>query len=287
MLGLAEQVGRDDLRVGAGVSDHQDLGRPGQEIYPDNPEELPLGLRDVGVAGTGDHVHRLDLLASVRHRSECLDPAEAVDLVGSADLHRDQGRRPNTGPLTGRGAGDDAFHPGDPRGRDLHVGTGDQRIVPTGHVAADRADRDQPVPECDPGMRAELDRGEPGHLCLGEGPHLVPDEGDVGHRGLAHRLERSIDLGLADPEPLRAPTVQPRRVLAQRRLAPVADGVDDLAGGRLDGGDSLPRLHLRGLDPAGPGRGASARHAFQRAKMRTGEPVQPTSRRGMTIRLNP
>ena len=38
------------------VGENGDLGRPGQQVDGDRAEELSLGLRDVGVAGTHDHV---------------------------------------------------------------------------------------------------------------------------------------------------------------------------------------------------------------------------------------
>ena len=57
MLGLAEQVGRDDGGPRAVVGDHEDLGRAGEEVDPDEPEQLPLGLGDVRVAGADEQVH--------------------------------------------------------------------------------------------------------------------------------------------------------------------------------------------------------------------------------------
>ena len=51
VLGLAEQVGRDEPWVGRLVGDHQHLGRAGQQIDADAAEQLALGLGHVGVAG--------------------------------------------------------------------------------------------------------------------------------------------------------------------------------------------------------------------------------------------
>ncbi len=50
VLGLAEQVDRDDERVGLVVGDDQDLGRAGEEVDADLAEQLALGLGHVGVA---------------------------------------------------------------------------------------------------------------------------------------------------------------------------------------------------------------------------------------------
>ena len=59
MLGLAEQIGGDDGRPRGLVGDDEDLGRAGEEVDADDPEQLALGLRDVGVAGADEQVDRL------------------------------------------------------------------------------------------------------------------------------------------------------------------------------------------------------------------------------------
>ena len=61
MLGLAEQVGGAHLGVGGLVGDDQDLGRAGQQVDADPPEELALGLGDIGVARADEHVDRLEV----------------------------------------------------------------------------------------------------------------------------------------------------------------------------------------------------------------------------------
>ena len=66
VLGLPEQVGGDELGVGRLVGDHEDLGRAGEQVDADRPEQLALGLGDVGVAGADDHVHRLECPRSRR-----------------------------------------------------------------------------------------------------------------------------------------------------------------------------------------------------------------------------
>ena len=62
---------------------HRDLGRAGEQVDADRPEELPLRLGDVGVAGADDHVHRLEALDPERHGGQRLDAADAEDLVGA------------------------------------------------------------------------------------------------------------------------------------------------------------------------------------------------------------
>ena len=76
MLGLAEQVDRDDERVGVLVGDDQDLGRAGEQVDADLAEQLPLGLGDVRVAGAGEQVDLADGLGAERHRRDGLGAAE-------------------------------------------------------------------------------------------------------------------------------------------------------------------------------------------------------------------
>ena len=82
MLGLAEQVGGENPRIGRLVRNDQDLGRAGDEVDADLPEEAPLRLDDIRVSGSGQEVDRRDRLRSERHRCERLHAAQHVDLVG-------------------------------------------------------------------------------------------------------------------------------------------------------------------------------------------------------------
>ncbi len=110
MLGLPQQVGRDQLRVDGVVGDHHGLGRPGEQVDPHPPVELALGLGHEGVAGADEHVDGLDRFRAHRHRADGLDAAQDVDLVRAAEMHR--GDRPPVAarPLKGGAAGDDARH---------------------------------------------------------------------------------------------------------------------------------------------------------------------------------
>ena len=56
MLGLADQVGRDERRVGRVVGEDRDLGRAGLGVDADHAPEQPLGGGDVDVARAGDQV---------------------------------------------------------------------------------------------------------------------------------------------------------------------------------------------------------------------------------------
>ena len=61
MLGLAEQVGGDDHRVGRLVGDDEDLRRAGDEVDADLPEQPALRLDDVRVARPDEEVDRVDV----------------------------------------------------------------------------------------------------------------------------------------------------------------------------------------------------------------------------------
>ena len=111
VLGLPEQVSRDQLGVGVLVGDHEDLGRSGQQVDPDATEQLALGLGHVRVARADDHVDGGQPLDTERHRRQRLDAAEAEDLVGAAGRHRMKHRRVHPATLARRRDGDDPLHP--------------------------------------------------------------------------------------------------------------------------------------------------------------------------------
>jgi hypothetical protein len=86
MLGLAQEVGGNDLRVGRVVGQDHHLRRPGQQVDPDRAEQLALGLGHVGVTGADEHVDGLEPLDPERHRGEGLDAADAEDLSSAPDV---------------------------------------------------------------------------------------------------------------------------------------------------------------------------------------------------------
>ncbi len=207
MLGLSEQVGGADFAVHRLVSDDQRLGRPGQEVDADAAEQLPFGFRHISVAGTDQHVDRLDRLGAERHGGDRLHAAEHIDVVGAAEmLGRDDGRMRRA--LVGRGAGDDAFDAGDARGDDRHVRGGDHRIAPARHVAADRIDRDMAVAEHDAGQRLDLDVEHAIALLLREVADLRLREFDVIEVALGHLRDRLLDFLRAEAEILGRPLVE-------------------------------------------------------------------------------
>ena len=55
-LHLAGDVGGNHVGVGAAVGDHRHLGRPGDHVDTNSPEQGALGLGDIGVARADDHI---------------------------------------------------------------------------------------------------------------------------------------------------------------------------------------------------------------------------------------
>jgi hypothetical protein len=194
VLGLAEQVGGAELAIHGVIGDDQRLGRPGEQIDADAPEELALGFRHIGIAGPDDHVDSGDRLGAERHGRDRLHAAEHVDVVSAAEMHGgdDGGVR---AALERRCAGGDALHAGDARGHDRHVGRGDHRIAPARHVAADRIHRDVPVPEHHARQRLDLEIAQRFFLLLREIAHLRLRKLDVVEVALAHPRDRGLDFG--------------------------------------------------------------------------------------------
>ena len=235
MLGLAEQIGGDHDRVGRLVGDDQDLGRPGDEVDADRAEELALGLGDVGVAGTDEHVDAVDRLGAKGQRGKRLHAAEHVDLVGAGKLHRGD-RGVGQPPVQRRRAGRHAPDAGDLRRDDAHVRGGDHGVAAARHVRTDALDRDVAVTEPHAGERLDLEVEQRRALRLGEPAHLLLAELDVVDHLCGDAGDAGCDLVGVEPEVRRRPAVEPLRVLPDRRVTSIADGGEDLIDHRLNGG---------------------------------------------------
>ena len=81
MLGLAEQIGGDPVRIVAAIGDHQDFRRPGDGIDAHLAEHFALGGGDPGIAGAHDLVHRRDACGAIGQRRHGLGAADAVDFA--------------------------------------------------------------------------------------------------------------------------------------------------------------------------------------------------------------
>ena len=212
MLGLAQQVGGDQPRIGRVVGDHEDLGRARQQVDAHAAEQLALGLGDVDVAGAHEHVDRGHAVDQPEgHRGQRLDAAKAHGHVGARLVdgveHRGVTPPPPWGgaqPTTWSTPATLATQHGHERGRE-------HRVAPAGHVGAHRRDRDVPVAEHH-ARAASRPRGRQRvALRLREAAHLVRRERDV-------LLELVVQLGGGALE-CRRPRPRSRRGPSRRARA--------------------------------------------------------------------
>jgi len=107
VLGLAEQIGRDESRIGFRVGDDEHLARPGEHVERDFAVHLALGQRDEDVSGADDFVHAADGLRPVGERRDRMGAADAIDLGHSQAARGGERLRPD-GPVgpAGRDDGD-------------------------------------------------------------------------------------------------------------------------------------------------------------------------------------
>ena len=87
MLRLTQQVGGCHFSITSClVADHQGLSGAGQQVDTHAPEQLTLGLRDIGVAGPDNHVDAGNALGTDGHRTNSLYTAKAVDFIRTEGL---------------------------------------------------------------------------------------------------------------------------------------------------------------------------------------------------------
>ena len=208
MLGLAEQIGGDERRIGAVVGDDQDLGRPGGQVDADHAEQLALCLGDVGIAGAGDHVHGAHADAAVCHGAEGLYAADGVDLVGPGLGQGIERERKDAARIARRRRADDVRHARHLGGGDAHDGRRNERILAARHVAADRLDGNDLLAERDAVADLGLELVHGVALALGELDHLMLAEGEVLLEYGAGGAPRRIDVGGADAELGALPAVE-------------------------------------------------------------------------------
>jgi hypothetical protein len=226
MLGLTKQVGCTNFAVHAVVRDNQSLGRPGQEVYADSAEQLPLGFRHIGVSGTHDHIDRLDRLRAERHGRYGLHAAEHVDVVCTAEMHcRDDGRMRS--PFERRRAGNDPLHARDLRSDDRHMRRCDHRITAARHVTADRIHGDMTMAKDDAGQRLDLKVVHRFALLLGEVAHLRLRELDVIEVAFGDLRYGALDLLWGKAKILWRPFVEFLRQFANCDILPLINLRED------------------------------------------------------------
>ena len=95
VLGLGEQIRRDQARFGAAVGDDQHLRRAGDRVDVDLAEDQALGRGDPLVAGPDDLVDPRHRRGAVGQRRDRLGAAELEHAIDAGQLRRQQrlGRR--------------------------------------------------------------------------------------------------------------------------------------------------------------------------------------------------
>ncbi len=262
VLGLADEIGRDDQRISAVVGDHGNLGGAGEDVDADLAEQHALGLGDEFVAGANDDVGRLAGEQAEGHRRDRLDAAQAHDDVGARHRQRIEHMRVDALAAERRRAGDDGLDAGGLGRGDGHIGRGDMGIAAGRHIAAGRVHRHELLPEMQAGRDLQREVLAGGALRLGEAAHLPCGEADVILDALRDVADALRDGGLVeDDRPV--PFVELEGVVLHRLLAPGLDRGEHLGDHRACGvGFRLRRLG-RGLE-MGDG------HGFRSASERKG-----------------
>ena len=197
VLGLRDEIGGGDQRVGVIVREDHPLRWAGGHVDPHDPDDLELGRRDPGIAGADDPVDRLE-----RRVDRARRPAEGQrpDGLGAAgdehgiDLQEACGAEEDgmdDAARVGRRGDDDLADAGGLRGDDRHHERRGIRHRAAGHVAADAVERQPAALDLDatddlgPIRPRPLAGGEPGDMI----DHLVEraSVGDV--EPVAGRLE--------------------------------------------------------------------------------------------------
>ena len=224
MLGLADEVAGDQVRVGVPIRDDENLGRAGEEIDAHASKERTFRFGDESVPGAHDEIGGMSREETEGERRHPLHSAERENGIRAAELRgvEDGGMHAALAPR--RRAGDHVPHAGHLRGGDAHDRGGDVGVATAGHVAARRFHRNQALPGNEPRGELGLELPEALSLRLGESPHPLPGETDVvtslGRQrcaGTRDHLRRHDDVALSNDPASRRSGV-PRLRLPPRAL---------------------------------------------------------------------
>ena len=114
VLGLPQQIAGHQRGIGVIVGDHQNLGRPRQQIDTAAPEELALGFGHEAVARAAQHVHRLQSIQPEGHQRQRRNPAQNINRIRPGLLNRVDRSRIIALPLHRRRAGGNRVSPPPP-----------------------------------------------------------------------------------------------------------------------------------------------------------------------------
>ncbi len=143
MLRLAEEVGSDESRVGAGGGDHHHFARTGGHVdRARSLSNLGFRFRDEAIARTEDLVDSPDRLRSIGERPDRLGSADFIHRIHAAEFGGIQDRRMDLPFPVRRSAEDDLPAAGDLRRKGQHQDGGKERSGAAGDVQPHPADRD-------------------------------------------------------------------------------------------------------------------------------------------------
>ena len=245
MFRLAEQVGGNQFPVYRVVGDDEHFGRPREQVDAHSTEQQPLGLGDVGVAWTGQHIHGLDGFGPECHGRHGLNATKDINLVGSCQMLGGDDQRCGL-PLEWRSAGDDPFTARNLGRQHRHVGRSKQGILTARHIAADALDRNVAVAKYDARQRLDLDVEERSFLRLGKIAHLLLREFDVLTLLLGNAVHACIDLSFAEPVTRAIEIIEPGGEFSNGGVTPLLHLIKQ----RLDRRGSA--LHLESWRPEPP-----------------------------------
>ncbi len=236
MLGLGDQVRRDETRVGRPVGDQDDLARAGDTVDIDLAEDLTLGQGHEQVAGPDDLIDRRDPLAPIGQGRDGLGPADPVNFGHAERMARGEQVVIESAELRrGNHHGDLA----DPRR------LGGNRRHEQGRRIRRRPSRDAhahppqwPIPQAKLAARPSPHHGVSVEDAGLEPQDVIPDPADrleVRRIGPAKRRGK-LRRGHANFRRIERPAVQPGRVVQNGRQSPAldvgADPLDDLLRGQ-------------------------------------------------------
>ncbi|OQA41592.1 MAG: hypothetical protein BWY49_00338 [Candidatus Omnitrophica bacterium ADurb.Bin314] len=158
MFCLGQQVAGHEIRVGGVVRDDRDLARSGDHVDVNEPVDLTLRFRDVGIPRSDDLVDLRDRFGTEGHGADRLDAADTVNLVHAEQVRDREDVRVDVPRVTPRrGADCDLLHVGD-LGRDnRHVDRRDKGRRAGRDVHADSLNRFVLFPELDAVLAGELE----------------------------------------------------------------------------------------------------------------------------------
>ncbi len=226
VLGLREEIGGDDLGVGAFVGHDEDLARARDRVDVDEAEDEALRAGDEDVARPDDLLDPSDRFGAVGERGDRLrasgvdDLRDAGDLGGGEDLGRGT-----------RGREDDARHAGNGGRHGRHEHRARVAGLPAGGVYARRPDRDDALAELDPAFRIAETRLA---LVLVVAPDAIGGLGEAPPHGVGRLGGAGGDLFSREHEALLGATLEALRELADGAVAAVADLTQNGADVRLD-----------------------------------------------------